>query len=529
MDSLVRKIVPYIYHERQQEGSMLCAQHALNSLLQQDCFSPADLSAIGHDLDSREQQFDEGSRGGRSTNMDDTGFFSIQVIEQALQVWGLTLLRWRSEDMKPYQDHPETQLAFILNYEQHWYTLRRFGPECPDPANPNSSVWFNLNSFLARPEPVGSTHLGMVLHQAELERYSVFVVVPLNSDDSCPLARTKADQIASGEVGSDVGHAMGFEDEDMDIQAALQASLMMDTDTSGGDSHATGSHESYPGPISANPFANPFGTVDVNSASGSRTPTRRTTQQDPIPPPVRQRSHPVPYPVQDDEDDEDDEDYVDASDVFPSRSISSARPHPEEEDPNMDPVEASRRRGEAIMAQMMRQQEAALRFTAAEEEARIRAGLQEPRRSRRDEDDEVARAIAASLAEARERGEDVDVEEPEEMDFIPARTAVPGIQETHRVYDDDDAELQAALKASLEGLPEGFRIPDTPPRPSKPPTPPALVPAALPPIAGPSKSASTDEGDETETESEADVSVVEEAPAPDVDEMRKRRLARFGG
>ena len=26
-------LVPYIYHEKQQEGSMLCAQHALNSLL----------------------------------------------------------------------------------------------------------------------------------------------------------------------------------------------------------------------------------------------------------------------------------------------------------------------------------------------------------------------------------------------------------------------------------------------------------------------------------------------------------------
>lgn len=26
-------LIPLIYHERQQEGSMLCAQHALNSLL----------------------------------------------------------------------------------------------------------------------------------------------------------------------------------------------------------------------------------------------------------------------------------------------------------------------------------------------------------------------------------------------------------------------------------------------------------------------------------------------------------------
>ena len=29
----LERLVPYIYHEKQQEGSMLCAQHALNSLL----------------------------------------------------------------------------------------------------------------------------------------------------------------------------------------------------------------------------------------------------------------------------------------------------------------------------------------------------------------------------------------------------------------------------------------------------------------------------------------------------------------
>ena len=38
----LERLIPYIYHEKQQEGSMLCAQHALNSLLrtsQQVCCS----------------------------------------------------------------------------------------------------------------------------------------------------------------------------------------------------------------------------------------------------------------------------------------------------------------------------------------------------------------------------------------------------------------------------------------------------------------------------------------------------------
>jgi hypothetical protein len=43
----------------------------------------------------------------KSYNLDDTGFFSISVLERALQVWDLTLVRWRGEAMKPYQEHPE--------------------------------------------------------------------------------------------------------------------------------------------------------------------------------------------------------------------------------------------------------------------------------------------------------------------------------------------------------------------------------------------------------------------------------------
>jgi len=63
-----------------------------------------------------------------------------------------------------------TQLAFILNLEQHWFTLRRFGT-----ANSNVDMdegnghWFNLNSFLPAPEWVGKLYLGMVLQQSEDE------------------------------------------------------------------------------------------------------------------------------------------------------------------------------------------------------------------------------------------------------------------------------------------------------------------------------------------------------------------------
>ena len=65
-----------------------------------------------------------------------------------------------------------TQMGFILNQSQHWYTLRRFGLVSPDPsldADPGNGHWFNLNSFLAAPERIGKLYLGMFLQQAEAE------------------------------------------------------------------------------------------------------------------------------------------------------------------------------------------------------------------------------------------------------------------------------------------------------------------------------------------------------------------------
>lgn len=61
---------------------MLCAQHALNMLLQGPYFSAVDLADIANELDEREKQMlGENDRANfRSQNLDDSGFFSIQVI-----------------------------------------------------------------------------------------------------------------------------------------------------------------------------------------------------------------------------------------------------------------------------------------------------------------------------------------------------------------------------------------------------------------------------------------------------------------
>ncbi|KIJ05032.1 hypothetical protein PAXINDRAFT_103937 [Paxillus involutus ATCC 200175] len=59
----------------------------------------------------------------------------------------------------------------------------------------------------------------MILQQAERDGYSLFVVVPI--DPEAPLHHTEADDFAST-----LEPEPTFEGEDMELQAALQASLM---------------------------------------------------------------------------------------------------------------------------------------------------------------------------------------------------------------------------------------------------------------------------------------------------------------
>src|SRR5690349_4527660 len=85
-------LAPTIFFEKQ-EGS-LCAQHALNALLQGPYFTAVDLAEIAQGLDSREASISLSTEGRRteSDNYDDSGFFSIQVIQDAVKIWGLEIV-----------------------------------------------------------------------------------------------------------------------------------------------------------------------------------------------------------------------------------------------------------------------------------------------------------------------------------------------------------------------------------------------------------------------------------------------------
>nr|CAH8842700.1 unnamed protein product [Trichobilharzia regenti] len=75
------------------DGS-LCAQHCLNALLQGPYFTAVDLANIASQLDEQESSAMGSSCSaiGNFQNMDETGYFSVQVICKALQIWSLELV-----------------------------------------------------------------------------------------------------------------------------------------------------------------------------------------------------------------------------------------------------------------------------------------------------------------------------------------------------------------------------------------------------------------------------------------------------
>ena len=280
----------------------------------------------------------------------------------------------------------------------------------------------------------------------------------------------------------------GLENEDLELQAALQASLASEPEAS------------RAGPFVPNLSSGPSGP---SIARGARGPG------------------PNPHP---------------ASFSIPSSSSM----HPPEP---ADPVAASVARNRALLERMQREQEFVLREQYDDEIAHFAPGdaraAQAGTVAEGDEtdEDEMRRAIMESLARQRRARDDDD--DMDDEDFDPdatlgrAQPAWPGhgaSMARDRVYDDDDAELQAALKASLETVPAGFQVPEFAPLAPAPPVAPVAsgARARAPPVDEADASSATDT--EPETEPDSEIGSAPEAPQEDVsvEEMRRRRLARFG-
>jgi len=140
----------------------------------------------------------------------------------------------------------------------------------------------------------------------------------------------------------------------------------------------------------------------------------------------------------------------------------------------LDPVAASLARNRLIMERMRREQEMAFHDTFEDTDME---DVTRRRRETQEEEDMLKRAIEeseklANEVEERERQKNQDHQPHAGGSSSASPTQTPSaLMEGHRVYDDEDEELQAALRASLQDVPPGYQAPPSPPRPGRqPPT-----------------------------------------------------------
>ena len=169
----------WIYHERQEAA--LCGQHALNNLVQAPIFSVEGLAEIAWQLDQLErnvlteqqqqqqqqQQQHQSPPEISSNNIDAAGNFSIQVLQAALQnAFHVTLSHLRVVVPHIVADITDIQ-GFLCHKSNHWFAIRTIGGR-----------YWNLNSFLERPEVISHFALGTQLQRLwQQEGYTIFAIV----------------------------------------------------------------------------------------------------------------------------------------------------------------------------------------------------------------------------------------------------------------------------------------------------------------------------------------------------------------
>ena len=133
-----------------------------NNLVQARWFDEVGLAEVARDLDRREAALlSSPVADHESQNVRGDGFFSVQVILQALQRAGLACGQLGSTANRERGD-----AGYILNRREHWFALRRIGDR----------HWFDLNSMAKTPQEMSPAHVDLFL-QAHFEKgYSVFAV-----------------------------------------------------------------------------------------------------------------------------------------------------------------------------------------------------------------------------------------------------------------------------------------------------------------------------------------------------------------
>lgn len=140
-----------------QEADMMCAVHALNSLVQYPLWDAVTLAQIARDLDKLENELIITS--GDSNNVREDGFFSIQAISKALEAYNLKLNYFNCNN------DPCSEVGFICNYHLHWISVRKI-----------DGIWFNLDSLANNPEIISDFMLSAWISGLSQRGFSIFQV-----------------------------------------------------------------------------------------------------------------------------------------------------------------------------------------------------------------------------------------------------------------------------------------------------------------------------------------------------------------
>lgn len=161
----------------------------------------------------------------------DTGFFSIQVLQKALETFNIELIPFASQQpmAQHARDEPTSVQAYICNLREHWLTIRRFGRQ-----------YFDLNSISNVPKLISDTYLSLYLAQLQQSGYSIFIIrgdLPVcladerlaNNVIDPTFYRSLTEQRAETSSSRPSVPSSSSSFDDSDLQRAIKASVEMDT------------------------------------------------------------------------------------------------------------------------------------------------------------------------------------------------------------------------------------------------------------------------------------------------------------
>lgn len=125
------------------------------------------LADIAGRLDRQEAELLGGTASGPSSNVDESGNFSIDVLREALQTAHNITLETTTAIVDAALTTPTANEAYVLNHHAHWFAIRKI-----------HGTYWNLNSTSATPRPISDFYLAAYLAQMRQEGYSIFVAGP---------------------------------------------------------------------------------------------------------------------------------------------------------------------------------------------------------------------------------------------------------------------------------------------------------------------------------------------------------------